>query len=73
MTVQPKGNQWLKCMEKVRDRWLTTYMDMLHWGDNFMPEEMGFIYYSLGKPDFQIPYPKRGYAFNDKLEIYKRV
>ena len=53
------NENWLENMEKIRDRWNTTYMDMDYWGSNFMPEEMGFIYWKLGKPDAQLPYKDR--------------
>lgn len=66
-------NEWLKNMEKIRFRWLTTYLDMLHWGDNYMPEEMGFIFWSLGEPDYQIPYCERGYALDYNGKRVKRV
>lgn len=51
--------EWLDNMEKIRFRWFTTYMDMLFWGELFMPEEMGFIFWKLGKPDAQLPYQDR--------------
>ncbi len=60
-------------MEKVRFRWSTTYMDMLHWGENYMPEEMGFIFWKLGRPDGQLPYCDRGYVLNEAGERVKRV
>jgi len=73
MTNQIIRNEWLENMEEVRFRWNTTYLDMIHWGDNFMPLEMGFIYWALGKPDPQLPYAKRGYCFKENGEIYKTV
>lgn len=48
--------EWLDNMEKIRFRWNTTHFDMLHYGELFMPEEMGCIYFLLGKPDGQLPY-----------------
>ena len=66
-------NEWFENMEKVRFRWLTTYLDMFYCGDNYMPEEMGFIFWSLGKPDYQLPYCDRGYFLNYKGERVKRV
>ena len=51
--------QWLDNMEKIRFRWNTTYMDMDYYGELFMPEEMGFTYWKLGRPDGQLPYKDR--------------
>jgi len=67
------NNEWLENMEQVRFRWETTYMEMMHWGGNYMPEEMGFIFWSLGKPDYRLPYANRGYCFKENREIYKHV
>lgn len=46
-------------MEKIRDKWNTSYLDMCYYGAMFMPEEMGFIYWKLGRPDGQLPYKDR--------------
>lgn len=59
------NKEWLDNMNKVRDRWNTTYLDMFHWGDNFMPQEMGFIYWQTGNIDYQLPYGNR---INNKSE-----
>lgn len=67
------NKEWLDNMKKVRDRWESVYLDMLHWGDNYMPLEMGFIFWSLGKPDHSIPYSNRGYYFDLDGKIWERV
>ncbi len=51
--------KWIENMEKIRDKWNTSYFDMFHYGELFMPLEMGFIYWQLGKPDGQLPYSDR--------------
>lgn len=67
------NQDWLDNMEKIRFRWNTTYLDMLHWGELYMPEEMGFIYWQIGKPDGQLPYRERGYFETFDGEIVELV
>jgi hypothetical protein len=67
------NTDWLENMKKVRFRWETTYLDHLHWGTNFMPEEMGFIYWKIGTPDQRLPYRNRGYFETVDGDIVKMV
>ncbi len=53
------NNEWLEDMEKIRFKWNTTYLDMFYYGELFMPQEMGFIYWQLGNTDGQLPYRDR--------------